>query len=186
MPLDNLDPTDTFDIIETKIDATIDEVNALRIEVDDAESRLDDAEARLDNLEARNVNNLTWSGTQTMTNTYTVIGTLSFTTPNDGISRYYNIMAEIASRIELDNVDSAWDVRLYNITDASSLASKSVVWDEPTGTVGSFIVNPQNVLLYAGLIGANKNIELQIKYTTSTSTMDVKSGTLIATEIYKA
>jgi hypothetical protein len=186
MPLDNLEPTDTFDIVETKIDATIDEVNALRLEVDDAESRIDDAEARLDNLEARSVSFETWSGTQAMTGSFVTIDTLTFTTPNDGITRWYNLDAVITSRIELNASAPAWDIRLYNTTDASALITIPINWDEPTGAVDSFIVNPQNTIIYAGPIGANKVIELQIRYTTSTTTMDVKSALLRATEIYKS
>lgn len=127
-----------------------------------------------------------WSGTQAMTNSFVTIDTLTFTTPNDGITRWYNIDAVIASRVELNTTDPAWEVRLYNTTDASALITIPINWDEPTGAVDSFIVNPQNTVLYSGLIGANKAIELQIRYTTSTTTMDVKSALLRVTEIYRS
>jgi hypothetical protein len=127
-----------------------------------------------------------FSGTQAMTNSFVVVSGLTFTTPNDGITRWYDITAEIASRIELNTTDPAWEIRLYNTTDAGSLITIPINWDEPTGSVDSFIINPQNSVIYGGEIGANKTIELQIRYTTSTTTMDVKSGSLRATEIYRA
>lgn len=185
MPLDNLEPTDTFDIVETKLDATIDKVNEIELRVDDIDTEIIAIDSRLDDLEARSVSFETWSGTQAMTGSYVTIDTLTFTTPNDGVTRWYDFDAEIASRIELNATDPAWDIRLYNTTDASALITKSLNWDEPTGSVDSFIVNPQNTLIYGGLIGANKVIELQVRYTTNTATMDVKSASLRATEIYK-
>jgi hypothetical protein len=125
-----------------------------------------------------------WTGTQAMTNTYATVGTLTYTTPNDGISRYYQIFAEIDSRVELNVTNPAWDVRIYNSTDATELRPRSFVWDDPTGTIDSFIVNPQNLIIYSGLIGPAKAIVVQVRYTTNTTTMDVKGGSLSMTEIY--
>jgi hypothetical protein len=185
MPLDNLEPTDLFPVVETKIDATIDKVNEIEIRVDDIDTEIVAIDTRLDDLEARDVVNETWSGTQAMTNSYVLIGDLSFTTPNDGVTRYYDIKSTIRSRVELNAADPAWNYRLYNTTDATELALESPVWEEPTGSIDSFIISPQDSIIYGGLIAPNKVIELQVRYTVNTATMDAKAGTLIATEIYK-
>jgi hypothetical protein len=185
MPLDNLEPTDTFDIVETKIDAAIDKIDEIELRVDDIDTEIIAIDTRLDNLEARSVVNETWSGTQAMTGSYATVGDLTFTTPNDGVTRYYQVIAEVDSRIELNALDPAWDFRLYNSTDATELRLRSFVYDEPTGGIDSFIVNPQNVVIYSGLIAPNKVIVLQTRYTVNSTTMDVKAGTLMFTEIYK-
>jgi hypothetical protein len=186
MPLDNLEPTDTFDIVETKIDAAIDKIDEIEIRVDDIDTEITAIDTRLDKLEARSVVNETWSGTQAMTGSYAAVGDLTFTTPNDGVTRWYLLIAEVDSRIELNAADPAWEFRLFNSSDSLELRLRPFTWDEPTGSVDSFIVNPQNTVIYSGLIAPNKTIVLQTRYTVNSATMDVKAGTLIPTEIYKA
>jgi len=191
MPLTTLTSADTFIVVETKLDAAIDKVNEIDLNITGGTTR-----QRLEKTsgtdyaydwvsDTKDINLSTWNGTQPMSSSYVIVGTLSYTTPNDGISRYYQIIAEADSRIELDVTAPTYKFRLYNSTDALELVEKSLAWNEPTGTVGSFIVNPQNTIIYSGVIAPNKTIELQTKYGTNTTTMDVKAGTLSMIEIYK-
>ena len=191
MPLTTLTSADTFIVVETKLDAAIDKVNEIDLNITGGTTR-----QRLEKTsgtdyaydwvsDTKDINLSTWNGTQPMSSSYVIVGTISYTTPNDGISRYYQIIEEADSRIELDATAPTYKFRLYNSTDALELVEKSLAWNEPTGTVGSFIVNPQNTIIYSGVIAPNKTIELQTKYGTNTTTMDVKAGTLSMIEIYK-
>jgi hypothetical protein len=195
MPLDLIEygsGEDGMDIVFDKTNLSIEKINEIDLNLPGGTTRqrLEKASATDYDYQwvsdSKDIANETWSGTQAMTGSYVAVGDLTYTTPNDGISRYYQIIAEVDSRIELNVVDPAWDFRLYNSTDATELRLRSFVYDEPTGSVDSFIVNPQNTVIYSGLIAPNKVIVLQTRYTVNSTTMDVKAGTLMLTEIYKA
>ncbi len=89
MPLANLEPTDTFDIVETKLDATIDKVNELDTTTSTLQDDLDlveidvaDHETRIDVLESP----ITY--TETTTNNGLAI-TASASISYTGLTNYY-------------------------------------------------------------------------------------------------
>lgn len=117
-----------------------------------------------DTLTNRSKNNTSWTGAQALTASYVNVGTLTFTTPNDAITRTYLILAEMVIAVSSGVGDNQADFRIENTSDATQLKVNSIAFpDVGSGSTAKI----QTSLFYIGTIAPNKTIVLQAKKPTS-------------------
>jgi hypothetical protein len=194
MPLTNLESTDLFPAVETKIDAAIDKVNEIDVNLTGGEtgqilkkSSSSDYDYEWDDIsvDTKDVGYDTWSGSQALTGSYVVAGTITHTTPDDGITRYYQIFAEASLQFGNSTSSTGQDafLKIRNTTlgtDLSTPKNLLIVTADPTHLVNAYM---QGVCIYSGLILPNTVIELHLK--NSAGTCNILSASMSIVEVYK-
>lgn len=119
-----------------------------------------------------------FAGTQAVTGSYAALGAISYTTPNDGISRSFLIIGEVIASIGSASGDNSLDFQVYNSTDSTVLRSGTISFPD----VGvSVTARAQINLPYVGSPGINKTIVLRVKRPTSNS-FSIVTGSLTIAE----
>jgi hypothetical protein len=186
MPLDNLEPTDTFDIIESKLDAAIDKVNEIDANLGGGTSSQKLAKASGSNYDyewvsddVKDANDQTWSGTQGVTGSYADLGTITYTTPNDGITRNYLILLDALFTITSATGDNQVNLQLYNSTTTTAIrALEGVAFPDVDPSETARILGS---IKYYGAIPPNTTMVARVMKTTSNG-INAVNATMIVIE----
>jgi hypothetical protein len=193
MPLDNLEGTDQFDAIETKLDAAIDKVNEIDANLPGGttgqylrKTSGSDYEYEWADVDSKDVGYTTFSGSQALTGSYVVAAGVTHTTPNDGITRYYQIFAEASIQFGNSTSSAGQDafLKIRNTTlgtDLSTPKNLLIVTADPTHLVNAYM---QGVCIYSGLILPNTVIQLQVKNSSGAS--NILSASMSIVEVYQS
>lgn len=126
----------------------------------------------------RETNNETWTGSQALTGSYATVGTLSYTTPNDGVTRTYLIIAETVGSATNAATDNQINIKLRNFTASTDLQTVSIAF--PEIGAGS-TAKHQGTVFYVGSIGPNVTLIVQAQE--GAGTVTALSGSLTAVEL---
>ncbi len=129
-----------------------------------------------------NYNN--WSGTQALTGSYALVGDLTYTTPNDGITRYYDIVACAAVAFGASlGTDQDMFLKIRNTSASTDLSEELNLLITTPDAVYYVLSFQQGVCIYSGSIAPNTTIQLQAKKTSGSS--NLKTGSFKIIEVYR-
>lgn len=126
-----------------------------------------------------------WAGSQPSTGSFALIGDMSYTTPNDGITRYYQVFATVTCALATALfADHGVSVKLINSTDSTDLSSESKPLISNVDITYSVAAHFPVTCIYSGAIAPNKTIQLQGKTSAGSGGNFIVSDMSIV-EIYK-